>query len=103
RDRCSRRGSERNEKEAPACLPLSGKPNCTISLGPIRMESGLSRHTAMAQSAQWNFFMSIFNGFRFRSIAIGAVALLMAPVAAQAGQINLTITGARNADGIVRC
>jgi uncharacterized protein (DUF2141 family) len=57
----------------------------------------------MAQSAQWNLFMSIFNGFRFRSIAIGAVALLVAPVAAQAGQINLTITGARNADGIVRC
>jgi uncharacterized protein (DUF2141 family) len=47
--------------------------------------------------------MTIFNLTRFRGVAIAILALLMAPVAAQAGQLNLTITGARNTDGIVRC
>jgi len=47
--------------------------------------------------------MNRFDLFRFRSAAIIAPVLLMSAVAAQAGQINLTVTGARNADGIVRC
>jgi uncharacterized protein (DUF2141 family) len=47
--------------------------------------------------------MNVFNVFGVRSAAIMVSTLLMAPVAAQAGQINLTVTGARNTEGVVRC
>jgi uncharacterized protein (DUF2141 family) len=46
--------------------------------------------------------MSVF-ATRLRIAGLAAALLIAAPVVAQAGPVNVSITGIRNSDGVIRC
>jgi uncharacterized protein (DUF2141 family) len=47
--------------------------------------------------------MSVSATTRLRIAGLTAALLVAAPVVAQAGPVNVTVSGIRNADGIIRC
>ena len=47
--------------------------------------------------------MSVSAGTRLRIAGLAAALLLAARVAAQAGPVNVSVSGIRNSDGVIRC
>jgi len=47
--------------------------------------------------------MSVSAGTRLRIAGLATALLLAAPVAAQAGPVNVSVSGIRNSDGVIRC